>query len=601
MTKSLLLLALIPELQLQLVPGRDFLLGRTEVTQACWQEVMGTNPSRHVGADLPVECVSWNDCQDFIAKLNARPEAKSKLLRFRLPEHEEWTYAARAGGREPCADAGSWHAGNAGGETHPVGTKATNAWGFADMRGNVAEWTATPDGATRDVVGGAYCHFPGQFPDAVENVHPHRYFPDRCFDFLGLRLAADCPALVKSPKAVFSVRAFGAKGDGVTKDTAAIQRAIDAAHAAGGGTVELGEGTYLSGSIFLRSNVDFFLGPNARLLASPDPADFNAQDVCAQNSYSKGENASGAHLLLCIEQENVTLRGPGTVDGNAPKYLLDANGRSYRMKQIPWRMSQLVYFVESKNLRLEDLRVRGAHYWSVFLHGCTDAVVRGLDVASGREYHSASEPLTPQGDGLDLDCCRHVRVSDCRVSSNDDGITLRASSRRLKNPQDTSDVVISNCVVSSRSCAFRLGVGDRTVRDVTIGNVVIFNAYVAIDFCTSWGAGGVSYDNIRIDDVDVRDARFFFRGSYNTSKASVMENIRLSNVRARCYEPSVLWGQPGRPVRNVSFVNVDCNMPIDIAHGENCTITGGTLRRAELTPAEAEVRNRLIARGYHPN
>ena len=99
---------------------------------------------------------------------------------------------------------------------------------------------------------------------------------------------------------VFDVRAFGARGDGRTKDTAAIQRAVDAAHEAGGGTVEVPAGTYLSGSIFLKSNVDFHVGAGATILGSPDPADYNPWDVCPQNWKSVNESHQGGHLLLCI-------------------------------------------------------------------------------------------------------------------------------------------------------------------------------------------------------------------------------------------------------------------------------------------------------------
>lgn len=120
--------------------SKAFELQTTEVTQSQWQAVMGSNPSSFKGFDLPVEQVSWDDAQVFIAKLNALGDG----YRYRLPTEAEWEYAARAGTTGPYAgDLGAmaWYDPNSGGTTHPVGTKAPNAWGLYDMHGNVWEWT----------------------------------------------------------------------------------------------------------------------------------------------------------------------------------------------------------------------------------------------------------------------------------------------------------------------------------------------------------------------------------------------------------------------------------------------------------------------------
>lgn len=145
------------------IPGRSFKMGRTEVTQAMWQRVMGDNPSYFKGPNLPVEQVSWNDCQRFIQKLNAM----SKNVKFRLPTEEEWEYCCRAGGKgdwgkrkngqEGPLDVMGWYDGNSGEETHPVAQKEPNAWGLYDMHGNVMEWTSTALGGDRGYRGGAYC------------------------------------------------------------------------------------------------------------------------------------------------------------------------------------------------------------------------------------------------------------------------------------------------------------------------------------------------------------------------------------------------------------------------------------------------------------
>ena len=126
---------------------RAFYIGKCEVTQEVWEKVMGTNPSNIKNAKNPVGGVSWDDCQDFLKKLNALGKERGE---FRLPTEAQWEYACRAGTKTRfCsgdADAGladyAWFDANSGGTTHPVGTRKPNAWGLHDMHGNVWEWCA---------------------------------------------------------------------------------------------------------------------------------------------------------------------------------------------------------------------------------------------------------------------------------------------------------------------------------------------------------------------------------------------------------------------------------------------------------------------------
>ena len=125
----------------QVTLTKGYWLGKYEVTQAQWEGVMGNNPSSFMGGDKPVETVSWNDCQEFIKKVNVMLGDDA----VRLPTEAEWEYACRAGttgdfGGTGALDDMGWHGGNSGGETHPIGQKRANTWGFHDMHGNVWEW-----------------------------------------------------------------------------------------------------------------------------------------------------------------------------------------------------------------------------------------------------------------------------------------------------------------------------------------------------------------------------------------------------------------------------------------------------------------------------
>ena len=182
------------------IPGKDYRMGKTEVTQALWEAVMGDNPSNFKRADNPVEAVSWNDCQEFLKKFNVLSEVKASGLVFRLPTEEEWKYACRAGATgdycrladgteitKDTLDRVAWYDDNSGGRTHPVGQKVPNAFGLYDMHGNVWEWTQTADGESRVVRGGGWDDSAGN----CESSNRYRYSPDGWYNGLGFRLCAE--------------------------------------------------------------------------------------------------------------------------------------------------------------------------------------------------------------------------------------------------------------------------------------------------------------------------------------------------------------------------------------------------------------------------
>ena len=415
---------------------------------------------------------------------------------------------------------------------------------------------------------------------------------------IGAFLAA---ALAAAP--VFGVRDFGAAGDGRTKDTRALQTAIDAAAAAGGGRVEVPAGRYLTGSIFLKSNVTLDLSAGAVLEASRDPEDYNAADVCPQNYASVAENTSGGHLVLSICQTNVTLCGAGLVDGNGVHFMTNGfdkarigrrTGRNglgsvNRQDAILWRPGQMIYFVESRGVVLRGLRFENAPYWTVFLHGCEDVTVEGVSIRSSRP----PDVEVFNGDGLNIDCCRHVRVADCDIRTSDDSLCLRASGRRLlRSPAETADVVVRGCRLSSMQDAIRIGVGEGVVRDCSFDGIDIYDTVRGINFSSTWfPSRGVDFRNIRISNVTSSTTSSFLRIHRLKSSDSDIRGILVENVRGTQGRPSYIWSRKGKPFEDIVLKNVEMDCGIEAVNVNGFRIDGGTLEEIRLDPEEYERRS----------
>ena len=239
---------------------------------------------------------------------------------------------------------------------------------------------------------------------------------------------------------VFEVRRYGAKGDGVTIDTPAINRAIEAANAGGGGTVHFSAGSYACYSIHLKSNVALYLDQGATILAAPVPEGSSQgydppEPKTAWESYQDfGHNHWHNSLIWGEGLQNIAILGPGLIWG---KGLV----RSGKSTDAPGKGNKSIALKNCHNVTLRDFSILKGGWFGILATGVDNLTIDNLKIDTDR-------------DGMDIDCCRNVRVSNCSVNSPwDDGICPK-SSFALGYARATENVTITNCYVTG---AYELG------------------------------------------------------------------------------------------------------------------------------------------------
>jgi polygalacturonase len=263
---------------------------------------------------------------------------------------------------------------------------------------------------------------------------------------VGFAMGADIPALgaesTRSPgQQVYDVRAFGATGDGNTLDTPAVNRAIDAAAAAGGGTVYFPAGKYLCYSIHLKSSVALYLEQGATIVAA-DPTADPAQSYDAAESNKPwedyqdyGHNHWHNSLIWGEGLSDISILGPGLIWGKGLSRGWAAGRDSGPVAEHPGVANKAIALKNCRNVLLRDFSIMHGGHFGVLATGVDNFTIDNLKIDTNR-------------DGIDIDCCRNVRVSNCSVNSPwDDGICLK-SSFALGYARATEMVTISNCFLS---------------------------------------------------------------------------------------------------------------------------------------------------------
>lgn len=328
----------------------------------------------------------------------------------------------------------------------------------------------------------------------------------------------------------YAVTAFDAKSDGSTVNTAALQRAIDTASAAGGGTVFFPAGRYVSGTLVLKDHVTLWLDNGALLLASTDLADYPRHSP-AYRSYS--DTYVNQALLYAEGARHIGVVGQGIIDGRGghPAFAIPAGEVGYL--QRPY----LIRFVSCQDVRVEGITLRDSPMWVQQYLACDRVNISGITVASNVNHNN---------DMLDIDGCHDVHVTGCTGDTGDDAITLKSTGERL-----CENVTISNCTVGSNCNGIKLGTETTGgFRNIAIANCTIRpSRFESVLYSHRNGSSGITLqivdggilENVTISNIAIR-------GTLSPLF------IRLGN-RARRHVPDAPPPGQGR-LRNVVISNV---------------------------------------------
>ncbi len=342
---------------------------------------------------------------------------------------------------------------------------------------------------------------------------------------------------------VHDVRRYGAKGDGKTKDTAAVEAAIAAA-AKEGGTVLFPPGTYLCGTIHLKSGVALELAPGAVIAASPEQADFDPYESLPFKPVDDRETTYSRHALILGEGvEDVVISGTGVIDGN----------RNKRGGPKP------VSFKNSRRITIRGVTVRNSPNYAISLLGCEHVNIEGVSVVNS------------YADGIDPDCSRFVRIANCYVDSHDDAICPKAS-QALGEPRPTEHLVVTNCILRTDCNAIKFGTESRgDFRNVTVTNCVILprdRGIRPISGISLHSVDGSHIEGVTISNIVMRQVRapLFIRlgnrgRGMNPPVPGSIRGVVISNVVAvDASHTSAVVGIPGHRVQNVTLENLDFTM-----------------------------------------
>ncbi|WP_281299318.1 glycoside hydrolase family 28 protein [Flavobacterium limnophilum] len=386
----------------------------------------------------------------------------------------------------------------------------------------------------------------------------------------------------KNPKE-FLITNYGAKADGKTVNTIAIQKAIDAAFKNKGGQVIFPKGRFLSGSIVMKSNVGLYFEEEAVLLGSTNPKDYSNMAFVGRPISPKADDNSQMALILANKANNIAIKGKGTIDGQGlqlalnidslhhagvaidPKYNLRRNRPNETMRPKLFRFSQC------DSVLIEGLKVGEASCWGLSFELCSNLTLDKLTIVN-RSYWN--------NDGIDITDCKNVKVVNCDINAADDGICLKSYYPGYSN----DSIYIANCTIKSSASAIKFGTASfGGFKNVVIKDIKVYDTFrSAIAIESVDGAIIENIDVSNIDAVNTGNAIFIRLGQRSGDKPGSIKNLSIKNINVQVpfgrpdinYDlrgpevdffhnpfPSSIVGIPGYKIENVSLENITISYP----------------------------------------
>ena len=354
----------------------------------------------------------------------------------------------------------------------------------------------------------------------------------------------------------FNVLDYGATGESVQANTAAVQGAIDACAAHGGGQVVVPSGTRLTiGTIVLKSHVDLYLERGALLQGSPRHGDFT-RFAPPPVSFDPGPVPMMGVIVYAEKAEDIAVTGAGRIDGNGMAYVSQAGTYIYKCADLrPFTM----VLKECRHILLRDFSLTNSAYWTLRLLGCDDATIDSIRIHG--------DLLMPNNDGIDIDWSSNVRVRGCHITTGDDCISLKTAPLSEGVSRPCENVVITGCTLQTRSCGVVLGCDAAgPIRDVVVSDCVIKDSHRGVSVRLSLGGTieRVLFSNLVIE-TKIFDSMWWGRGEpiqvlalpwTSDTRLGVVRDIRFSNLICTSENGALVYAAEPGHIEGVSFDRV---------------------------------------------